>query len=51
MYYKLPTQCRVGLVWNPYGKQPMSLAAARLEIINDTKLSKRTLKKMGFTDE
>ncbi len=50
MFYKLPEQLRPNLVFEPYGKNPRSLAVIANEVRHDTKLSKKILKNMGYED-
>lgn len=50
MYYKLPEKARRELVFQPYGKQPMTLNVCSLEIRNDTELGKKILFQLGYDD-
>ena len=51
MYYKLPKEARSELVFEPYGKRPMTLNVCWAEIAHNTQLSKGILKKLGYNDK
>lgn len=48
MFYKLPQEARKELIFDAYGKNPMTLNVIALEARNDTKLSKKILDKLGY---
>ncbi len=50
MFYKLPEEARPNLVFDAYGKKPMTLAVIAVEVRADTKLSKKILGSLGYTD-
>ncbi len=49
MFSIVPEQARKDLIFMPYEEQPMTLNVIALEVKNNTKLSKKLLKKMGYT--
>lgn len=51
MFYKLPDKSKVKLVYNAYGDTPMTLFVVMCEVRNDTRLSRKILKDLGYVDE
>ena len=51
MYYKLPYESRVQLVYKPYGRTPMTLCVCSFEVRRDTGLGKKILKGLGYVDD
>ena len=49
MFYKLPEKARREFVYD-FTNHPMTLNVLSLEVRNDTKLSKKILKYLGFED-
>ena len=50
IFYKLPNKAREELVYRYYDN-PMTLNVIALEVRNDTKMSVKILKKLGFEDD
>jgi len=50
IWTQLSNNARTLLVWKPYGKRPMSMNVIKVEILADTKLSKKILKEMFSND-
>ena len=49
-FNRYPEESRKDLVWNPYGKNPMSMNVLFIEIKYDTGLGKKLLRDMGWKD-
>ncbi len=50
MFYKLPEQAKVELVYN-FAIHPMSLSVVAFEVRGNTPMSKRILKDLGYVDD
>ena len=50
MYYKLPKEAKIELIYDAYRICPMSMAVVAMEVKHDTQLSKEILKKLGYED-
>ncbi len=51
MFYKMPEDARRNLVFDAYGKNPMSLNVICIEVRNDTELGKKCLYSLGYEDD
>ena len=51
MYYKLPEEARIELIYNWAAGNPMTLSVCMMEIRNDTEIGKNILTKLGYADD